>query len=331
VQAICSSDIPHKCSMITTFYEEMQYTNSVLDALVSTIFFDLVESLSYFDQFRSYKIHGFSISKILDCFVLPALQNFNKTDLSDLPLALNGKALHNIFLIDNNLQLTNDDNASQIQLFLDHCKGWKILSDVETTIGQLEKFTSVLPDIKSTKLLLTTYSLAYKEFVSLYLKPVHEKNLEIKNAVPVLTPTSSLNFARHHFAVKFDSYMKPTEYINEYQIRLLEVDKRVILPTQTGIRLLISSYDVLHSWAIPSMGIKLDGCPGRLNQTFLYIKEPGLFYGQCSEICGTQHAFMPISVRAIPAHEFNFWLAQQIEPIGQLAKHLETAKSANKK
>ncbi len=125
--------------------------------------------------------------------------------------------------------------------------------------------------------------------------------------------------------------MKPAEYLNEYQIRLLETDKRVILPTQTGIRVLVSSYDVLHSWAIPSMGIKLDGCPGRLNQTFLYIKDSGLFYGQCSEICGTQHAFMPISIRAIPAHEFNFWLAQQVEQIAELSKNLEASVAQDNK
>ncbi len=135
----------------------------------------------------------------------------------------------------------------------------------------------------------------------------------------------------HHFAIKFDSYMKPTEYLDEHQIRLLETDKRVILPTQTGIRLLISSYDVLHSWSIPSMGIKLDGCPGRLNQTFLYIKDSGLFYGQCSEICGTQHAFMPISIRAVPAHEFSFWLAQQITPVAQLSENLEVGGTSNDK
>jgi heme/copper-type cytochrome/quinol oxidase subunit 2 len=118
---------------------------------------------------------------------------------------------------------------------------------------------------------------------------------------------------QHHFALKFDSYMIPSELLKRGQLRLLDVDKRVLLPTRTGIRLLVSSYDVLHSWAMPSFGIKLDGCPGRLNQTFMYIKKEGLYYGQCSEICGVNHAFMPIVIKAISADEFNFWLARRIE------------------
>lgn len=124
----------------------------------------------------------------------------------------------------------------------------------------------------------------------------------------------------HHFALKFDSYMKTEDQLTSGQIRLLEVDKRVLLPTLTGIRLLVSSYDVLHSWAVPSFGVKLDGCPGRLNQTFLYIKEEGLFYGQCSEICGVNHAFMPIAIRTISPNQFNFWLAQRIEVFDNLIK-----------
>lgn len=125
---------------------------------------------------------------------------------------------------------------------------------------------------------------------------------------------------RYHFALKFDSYMKSEDSLLPGQMRLLEVDKRVLLPTLTGIRLLVSSYDVLHSWAVPSFGIKLDGCPGRLNQTFLYIKEEGLFYGQCSEICGVNHAFMPIAIRTISSDEFNLWLAKRISIFDSLVK-----------
>ena len=77
----------------------------------------------------------------------------------------------------------------------------------------------------------------------------------------------------------FDSYMVPTEELTLGQFRLLEVDNRVVLPVGVPIRLLISASDVLHCWAIPSLGLKLDACPGRLNQTSLYLKRPGVFYG----------------------------------------------------
>ena len=82
--------------------------------------------------------------------------------------------------------------------------------------------------------------------------------------------------------INFDSYMLPTEDLDKGQLRLLEVDERVVLPINTHIRVIVTAADVLHSWAIPSLGVKLDGCPGRLNQTSLFIKRPGVYYGQCS-------------------------------------------------
>jgi cytochrome c oxidase subunit 2 len=94
----------------------------------------------------------------------------------------------------------------------------------------------------------------------------------------------------------FDSYMITDEFLKKNQLRLLSVDNKLYLPVETNIRLLVTAADVIHSWAVPALGIKLDGCPGRLNQTSLYIKRPGTFYGQCSEICGVNHGFMPIAV-----------------------------------
>ena len=86
--------------------------------------------------------------------------------------------------------------------------------------------------------------------------------------------------------------------------RLLEVDNQVILPVKTHIRMLVTASDVLHSWAVPSLGVKVDGCPGRLNQISLFIKRIGTFYGQCSEICGINHAFMPIVVRTLNVNTY---------------------------
>ena len=95
-------------------------------------------------------------------------------------------------------------------------------------------------------------------------------------------------------------------------IRLLETDWRVSLPVRTHIRILVTAGDVLHSWSVPSLGIKIDACPGRLNRIPLYIKREGVFYGQCSELCGVLHGFMPICVEAIPYEEFLSSFALQI-------------------
>nr|YP_002970969.1 cytochrome c oxidase subunit II [Nerthra indica]ACJ69458.1 cytochrome c oxidase subunit II [Nerthra indica] len=108
--------------------------------------------------------------------------------------------------------------------------------------------------------------------------------------------------------IEFDSYMKPTNELNIDEFRLLDVDNRTMLPINTQIRMLVSAVDVLHSWAMPSMGIKIDATPGRLNQGSIYINRPGLFFGQCSEICGANHSFMPIVIESINMETFTKWL-----------------------
>nr|YP_009564176.1 cytochrome c oxidase subunit II [Nyctalus plancyi]QAX91540.1 cytochrome c oxidase subunit II [Nyctalus plancyi] len=105
----------------------------------------------------------------------------------------------------------------------------------------------------------------------------------------------------------FDSYMIPTHELSPGQLRLLEVDNRVVLPAELTVRMLISSEDVLHSWAVPSLGLKTDAIPGRLNQTTLLSTRPGLYYGQCSEICGSNHSFMPIVLEMVPLKCFEKW------------------------
>ena len=107
--------------------------------------------------------------------------------------------------------------------------------------------------------------------------------------------------------VKFDSYMIHEAELNSGDLRLLKTDMPLFLPKNTHIRLLITSSDVLHSWAVPSFGVKVDAVPGRLNQASLYIKNTGTFYGQCSELCGVNHAFMPIEVYVVnPIHFYNY-------------------------
>nr|ADG23005.1 cytochrome c oxidase subunit 2 [Hynobius retardatus] len=111
----------------------------------------------------------------------------------------------------------------------------------------------------------------------------------------------------------FDSYMTPTQDLSPGQFRLLEVDNRMVVPMESPIRMLISAEDVLHSWAVPSMGIKTDAIPGRLNQTTFIASRPGVYYGQCSEICGANHSFMPIVVEATPLNYFQNWSSSMLE------------------
>jgi len=108
--------------------------------------------------------------------------------------------------------------------------------------------------------------------------------------------------------LEFDSYILPTTDLAPGIFRLLEVDHRAILPIITEIRILVTAADVIHSWAVPSLGVKVDAVPGRLNQVGFYITRPGIYYGQCSEICGTDHSFIPISIEAVTLPSFISWL-----------------------
>lgn len=112
--------------------------------------------------------------------------------------------------------------------------------------------------------------------------------------------------------IEFDSYIIPQNEISLDTFRLLDVDNRVILPINNQIRILVSATDVLHSWAIPSLGVKIDASPGRLNQTNFFINRPGLFFGQCSEICGANHSFIPIVIESIPTNHFIKWISNII-------------------
>lgn len=114
-------------------------------------------------------------------------------------------------------------------------------------------------------------------------------------------------------SIAFDSYMVPEDELTEGQFRLLEVDNRVVVPANTHVRVVTTSADVLHSWALPSGGIKMDACPGRLNQSDLFLTREGVYYGQCSEICGVNHGFMPIVVEAVSLDDYVSWVSNKLE------------------
>lgn len=108
--------------------------------------------------------------------------------------------------------------------------------------------------------------------------------------------------------IEFDSYIIPTTDLEKRRFRLLEVDNRTVVPYNTQIRLLVSAADVIHSWTIPSLGIKVDAIPGRLNQLSIYCLRPGILYGQCSEICGANHSFIPIVLEVVSPKDFIEWI-----------------------
>nr|QZP40883.1 cytochrome c oxidase subunit II [Ornithodoros brasiliensis] len=110
------------------------------------------------------------------------------------------------------------------------------------------------------------------------------------------------------FNLEFDSFMIPMNEMSSTNFRLLDVDNRIIIPFNTNMRLLVTSADVIHSWTIPSLGVKMDAVPGRLNQISSLANRPGIFYGQCSEICGANHSFMPISMEITSLSNFFTWI-----------------------
>ena len=110
--------------------------------------------------------------------------------------------------------------------------------------------------------------------------------------------------------ITFESYMIKEDELKENQPRLLTVDNEIVVPVNKVVKVLITANDVLHAWALPSFGVKRDAVPGRINETWFKAEKVGTYYGQCSELCGIQHAFMPITVRVVTDEEYAIWLAE---------------------
>jgi len=109
-------------------------------------------------------------------------------------------------------------------------------------------------------------------------------------------------------SIEFDSYMIPDSDLEAGQFRLLDVDNKMVIPVDCHIRIIVTGADVIHSFAVPSLGIKIDATPGRLNQSSMLAERMGTFYGQCSEICGVWHGFMPIAVEAVSVQDYLAWV-----------------------
>lgn len=120
--------------------------------------------------------------------------------------------------------------------------------------------------------------------------------------------------------INFNAYMIADDEINEAegQVRLLSVDNPIVLPVDTNIQILMTGGDVIHSWTVPALGVKIDAVPGRINETWVNITKPGVYYGQCSELCGKAHAYMPIEIRAVPKEDFEAWTEAAKEEFASL-------------
>ncbi|MCG8357897.1 MAG: cytochrome c oxidase subunit II [Kiloniellales bacterium] len=128
-----------------------------------------------------------------------------------------------------------------------------------------------------------------------------------------------------HGNFTFDANMVPDEDLEPGQPRLLATDNPIVLPVETNIRILVTASDVLHNFAMPSMGLKLDAVPGRINETWVRITREGTFYGQCSELCGTGHSYMPIEIKAVSKEEFDRWVVQAQEEFARVDEPVEPA------
>lgn len=143
----------------------------------------------------------------------------------------------------------------------------------------------------------------------------------------VISPSMTIKVAGHQWywsyeysdfineegeSIEFDSYMVPESDLELGQFRLLDVDNRVVVPVDTHVRFIVTGQDVIHDFAVPALGLKIDAVPGRLNQTSVLIQREGVYYGQCSEICGVYHGFMPIAVEAVSLEKYLSWLDSQV-------------------
>nr|AGH19748.1 cytochrome c oxidase subunit 2 [Rhipicephalus kohlsi] len=144
--------------------------------------------------------------------------------------------------------------------------------------------------------IIPAMTLIFIAIPSLHLLYLTDETFSSQISIKVLGHQWYWSYEYSDFNKEFDSFMVPDSEMEMKMFRLLDTDNNLVIPINTNIKYLISSMDVIHSWTIPSLGLKMDAVPGRLNQSFSISKRPGMFYGQCSEICGANHSFMPISL-----------------------------------
>nr|YP_009731532.1 cytochrome c oxidase subunit II [Hypoaspis linteyini]QHQ98575.1 cytochrome oxidase subunit 2 [Hypoaspis linteyini] len=156
--------------------------------------------------------------------------------------------------------------------------------------------------------LIPTILLIFIALPSLRLLYLMEESFTPNLTIKIIGHQWYWSYELTDFNIEFDSFMLPSENSNLNNFRLLDTDNNLIIPYNTFSRLLISAADVIHAWSVPSLGVKIDAVPGRLNQISFFSFRPGLFFGQCSEICGANHSFMPISLEITSLKNFFNWI-----------------------
>nr|YP_010692589.1 cytochrome c oxidase subunit II [Gargara minuta]WBV77330.1 cytochrome c oxidase subunit II [Gargara minuta] len=213
------------------------------------------------------------------------------------------------------------DSVSPImeQLLMFHDHAMMIISMITMMVGYIiktiltNKMTSRMmlenQTIELIWTLLPAITLIFLAMPSLRILYLIEESLKPVITIKVIGHQWYWSYEYSDFKeIEFDSYMKPSSNMKPEEFRMLETDNRVPIPMNNTIRILTSSSDVIHSWTIPSAGIKIDALPGRINQGNLMINRPGILFGQCSEICGANHSFMPIALESINMKSFMNWV-----------------------
>nr|YP_010350386.1 cytochrome c oxidase subunit II [Ixodes hirsti]UOK09867.1 cytochrome c oxidase subunit 2 [Ixodes hirsti] len=163
-------------------------------------------------------------------------------------------------------------------------------------------------EIETVWTIIPAITLIFIAFPSLRLLYLLDESFSSSITIKVIGHQWYWSYEYSDFNIDFDSFMIPTSDMTLNSFRLLEVDNRLVVPFNMNIKYMITSADVLHSWTIPSQGMKMDAVPGRLNQLSSLSNRPGLFFGQCSEICGANHSFMPITLEVTSINNFIKWL-----------------------
>nr|QZK21690.1 cytochrome c oxidase subunit II [Amitermes sp. QLD_003] len=224
------------------------------------------------------------------------------------------------------LNLTLQDSASPVmeQLIFFHDHALMIMLMIITTV--FYTMISIIQNKQTTRFILegqmleTIWTIApaiilvFIAIPSLRLLYLMD---EIHNPVMTLKAVGHQWYWSYEYSdftkLEFDSYMVQQEDQQIDTFRLLDTDNRIVLPMNSPIRMIVTAADVLHAWTVPSLGVKTDATPGRLNQVSFSINRPGLLYGQCSEICGANHSFMPIVVESVSTNQFINWVSKMSE------------------
>ena len=245
-----------------------------------------------------------SLENLYSLNLIPDFHNFNSHLSSFFLTYLKNKfSLNNSVSVTNKFSLISFPNSKPIYSFL-NAQAYTIHNT------KLEIIWTIIPTI-------ILIFIAVPSFILLYsLDEVINPSITLKAIGHQWYWSYEYSDYTEENSINFDSYMITENDLELGQFRLLEVDNRVVLPLNTHIRVLVTAGDVLHSWAVPSMNIKADAVPGRLNQLTLFIKRPGVYYGQCSELCGVNHAFMPIVVEAVSLWNYSNWLSSRFSESG---------------